>query len=338
VNPAFARVLASARADFNRRFSEARHRYPELTPERFAAVLQDPGSAIVAAAERAAPGSAALVAPAVYDAALLLVGQRLAGPDARHPWVQATWTEILPRLGGLVAAEPERLLAALSNAAVQVAATPGGRPQQWIALLRDLGPTCGSAEAVLALGQVAAWRSGLSHYRTGALAAADRLPPAVALAAVQAPPDSDWPVVRTDLQRNVWYDPGARPERPRLRVAARVGAFRGFGGVFAQPPRVAPAPGAWLTLTDEGAWHLIADACGATFHRAEMPGEGEAPPATVGHWPDGLRLQGAVLRRGREELDLGDLGTLTSHALSSDGSTLAVTGDGTHAVVLIALT
>jgi hypothetical protein len=45
-----------------------------------------------------------------------------------------------------------------------------------------------------------------------------------------------------------------------------------------------------------------------------------------------------VLRRGRDELDLGDLGALTSHALSSDGSTLAVTGDGTHAVVLIAMT
>jgi len=338
VNPAFARVLASARADFNRRFSEARHRYPELTPERFAAVLQGPGDAIVAAAEQAAPGAAAAVAPAVYDAALLLVGQRLAGPDARHPWIQAAWTEVLPRLGGLVATAPERLIAALSNAAVQVAATPGARPQQWIALLRDLGPACGSGDELLALGQVAAWRSGLSHYRTGALAAADQLPRAVALAAVDAPSESDWLVVRTDLQRNVWYDPGARPERPRLRVAARVGAFRGFGGLFAQPPRVVSAPGTWLALTDEGSWHLIADACGATFHRAERSGDGAAAPASFGSLPDGLELQGTVLRRGREELDLGDLGTLTSHALSSDGSTLAVTGDGTHAVVLIALT
>ena len=76
MNAAFSRVLASARADFNRRFVEARHRYPELTPERFAAVLQGPGDAIVAAAEQAAPGSAGAVAQGVYDAALLLVGQR----------------------------------------------------------------------------------------------------------------------------------------------------------------------------------------------------------------------------------------------------------------------
>lgn len=337
MNAAFSRVLASARADFNRRFVEARHRYPELTPERFAAVLQGPGDALVAAAEQAAPGSAGAVAQAVYDAALLLVGQRLAGPDARHPWIQAVWADVLPRLGGLVAVAPERLIAALSNAAGQVAATPGARPEQWITLLRDLGPSCGSVEELLALGQVAAWRSGLSHYRTGALAAADRLPAALALAVVDAPPGSDWPVVRTDLQRNVWHQPGGRLERARLRLAARVGAFRGFGGLFSEPPRIAFAHGHWLALADGSAWHLIADGWGATLHRAELPGDGSTPRPALGVLPDGLRLQGAVLRRGREELDLSELGTLTSYALSSDGATLAVTGDGTHAVVLIAL-
>ncbi|MFO1452589.1 MAG: hypothetical protein U1F61_30765 [Opitutaceae bacterium] len=337
MNAAFSRVLASARAEFNRRFVEARHRYPELTPERFAAVLQGPGDAIVAAAEQAAPGSAGAVAQGVYDAALLLVGQRLAGPDARHPWIQAVWADVLPRLGGLVAAAPERLIAALSNAAGQVAATQGASPERWIGLMRDLGPSCGSIEELLALGQMAAWRSGLSHYRTGALAAADRLPAALALAVVDAPPGSDWPVVRTDLQRNVWHHPGGRLERARLRVAARVGAFRGFGGLFSEPPRIAIAQGHWLALADKSAWHLIADGWGATLHRAELPEDGSMPRPALGALPDGVRLQGAVLRRGREELDLSELGTLTSHALSSDGATLAVTGDGTHAVVLIAL-
>ncbi|MFO1448989.1 MAG: hypothetical protein U1F61_12620 [Opitutaceae bacterium] len=90
-------------------------------------------------------------------------------------------------------------------------------------------------------------------------------------------------------------------------------------------------------LADKSAWHLIADGWGATLHRAELPEDGSMPRPALGALPDGVRLQGAVLRRGREELDLSELGTLTSHALSSDGATLAVTGDGTHAVVLIAL-
>lgn len=145
-------------------------------------------------------------------------------------------------------------------------------------------------------------------------------------------------MVRTDLQRNVWYDPGARPERPRLRVAARVGAFRGFGGVFAEPPRVAPAPGAWLTLTDEGAWHLIVDACGATFHRAEMPERERRrqPPSATGPMDSDCRerCSGVVVKSSISAI----LDPDQPRPLSSDGSTLAVTGDGTHAVVLIALT
>src|SRR5690606_19466636 len=65
---------------------------------------------------------------------------------------------------------------------------------------------------------------------------------------------------------------------PRPYVARLAGAFRGYGGLFLEPPLVAVIDDRLLVRAGEEAWLLEADVFGATFHRA-TPGEADAFPA-----------------------------------------------------------
>lgn len=337
MSPVFAQVLASGRAEFNRRFLEARRPYPDLTPERFGAVLTDLADPLVQAVETACPGSAASVGPVVYDATLVLAGQRLVGPGARHSWVTQVWTQLLPALADKVATDPERLITSLTHAVCHLAVAPAARPQEWISVMAALGPQTESTDALLALGQVVAWRAGLAHFRAGALVAADRLPSPLAVAALQAPVSSSWSALRPKLAADPWYAPARRADSGRLRVVGRVGAFRGFGGLFVQPPTVTATGGQLVAHVGPEAWLLVADVFGATFHRVDASEGGAIASRRAGDLPSGLTLTGSLVTRGTERLDFSDLGRLTSFAIADGGQTLALTGDGTHAVVLVAL-
>lgn len=66
----------------------------------------------------------------------------------------------------------------------------------------------------------------------------------------------------------------------RLRPAGRVGAFRGFGGSFREPPRVATADGRSVVTNAGDSGVMTADVLGATFHRA-APAETEGTARTA---------------------------------------------------------
>src|SRR2546423_1862172 len=81
------------------------------------------------------------------------------------------------------------------------------------------------------------WRAGLAHYRAGALAVCAQLPPALARAALGLPPDARIGLedLIARLMADPWLEPAtlAGPAHAReLRIVARAGAFRGFGGLF----------------------------------------------------------------------------------------------------------
>ncbi len=114
---------------------------------------------------------------------------------------------------------------------------------------------------------MAGWRAGLAHLRQGALAAAEALPPSLALAAVGAPDSSSWPEIREHLLADPWFDPSAAKgagngATGRPRGMAQAGAFRGFGGSFAEPPRVAATGEHFLVCSGEECWLLTADLFG----------------------------------------------------------------------------
>ncbi len=333
INAALASILRSGRAEFNARFAATRHVHPDLDAGAFAEFLQTAVDELIQAVEKTRPDRLGEVAQAAFDAALELVGQKLAGPGARHSSVEAGWRRVLPKVAPLVASAPGRIIPAVCNAAHQLAATPGARPDQWIGMMEQCGPQCADAVAFLKLGQVCAWRAGLAHFRQGAIAAAEALPEALVLVALGARPGCMWVEVRQRLLTDPWFDPAAAEAPAAFRLTAQVGSFRGFGGLFAGPPAVACAEGDFLVRSGGECWRLVADAFGATFHRASAS-EFEAA-ATQGKLPSGLRVMGSCIVWNDGRFEFPDLGDFTSAAANE--TTLALTGRFTHSIALIAL-
>lgn len=334
VSPALASILRSGRTEFNARFAAARHLYPQLNGEGFSLFLQTAVDELAQATERARPDRLGDVVMAAYDAALELAGQNLAGPGSRQPVIEEAWRRVLPRAAPLVASAPAPVIAAVCNAAHQLASTPGARPAQWIELMEALAPKCADVEMFLRLGQVVGWRAGLAHFRKTALAAADALPEALALAAIGSKLKAGWPAEREKLLRNPWHDPANEQSNPvGLRVVAQAGTFRGFGGLFVEPPEVAAAGEHFLVHSGDDCWLLTADRFGATFHRA-APGEFDAAKREHG-LPPTLKVNGARVILNGQPFEFPALGEFTS--IAANVTTLALTGRFTHSVVLAAL-
>jgi hypothetical protein len=315
---AFAAVLKSARTEFNARFAQAQRNYPALDAAAFAEFLETTADPLVRAVATAQPDAAADTARAAYDAALTLAGRQLAGLHARTHSIDDAWRKVLCAAAPIVAVAPERLISAVSNAVHNLAATPETRTADWIASLQTLAPRAGNADTLLQLGQVLAWRCGMAHYRNAALDTAGRLPAPLALAAVGAPETADWPTENTRLRANPWYVPGNTA--PLHGFVMETGRFRGFGGLFAKPPRVIAGNDGIAVYSGDEAWRLHADAFGATFLRIAPDGT-RASPQTKSRRPAGIALPAW-------------LGNPTS--VAETDTTIAVTGETTHSVLLFA--
>ena len=326
MSTALADFLRAHRAELNARFAMARRRLPALEGASFGPFFM---TSVAPLMDAVPARDAAAVGHAAYEVALELCGQRLAGSGASGGQVGAAWAALLVPAARRIAEEPERALASAANALAQLGTTPGARPAAWVEVMGAVALRAASVDEWLVAGQVAAWRAGLAHYRAGALAAADRLPADLALALVGAPAGGDWAAVRARLAADPWHAP-AEPATG-LRVVARVGDFRGFGGLFPVPPSVAGGGDRFLVTSDGDAWVLFADAWGATFHRASDE-DRRAAAATGAQAPRWRHRRVEVAGGG---IDLPVRGEVTSAAIAA--STLAVTSSHSHALVLLAI-
>ena len=310
VSAPLANVLAARRAAYNRRVAEARHRLPGLDTAAFAAFVRDGVDAVCAAVHRADDRATADVADVAFDIALDLVGQGLAGPKARSPWIGRTWNEVVPAAAALVAQAPRPTLAALTNAAAKLAAVPGVRMDAWLAPMTALAPHCDSVAMLRDLGALCAWQAGMASLRTAALAAADRLPPALP-AAVFRTSEKGWPDVRARLHADRWWDPARGGVDPQGRT---VGGFAGFGGVFAAPPQVRVGTGGFVVAGGERHHLVIADAFGAVVLPASGAEFAQARDASRDGLPPGVQLGAHGVR------------------VHDDAIAFAAPSDGLHAV------
>src|SRR5205823_6472121 len=130
------------------------------------------------------PSAVEATVEALYDLSIDIVAQDI---FEREPAAATAWSVLLPRLAPALAQRPRALAAAITNAAVAVAATPGARPRAWIATMVRVARASADPGVVLAAGRVAAWRAGLAALRAEALAAAEALPETVARAALGLP-------------------------------------------------------------------------------------------------------------------------------------------------------
>ncbi len=264
--PALTEFLRARRTDCNARFAAARRRWPRLDAEDFAIFLRDQVSPL---AEVLEADQSHQVLSHAYHVGLQLVAEKLAGPSAANPAINRVWNEVFPKMPELIAGSPRRVLVALGNAAYQIAATPDTTPDIWRKRLVDFIPKLANPDELLIMTQVLAWRAGLSHFRKSALSAADSLPSELALEALDAPPDSTWAAFRDAHSSDPWFGYDAHgwvldPGTP----GHRIGAFRGFGGLFLTPPLVTTTGSEILVVSGGDAWILVADAFGATLHRA----------------------------------------------------------------------
>ncbi|MCX7294491.1 hypothetical protein [Janthinobacterium sp.] len=321
ISPAFAAILASGRAQFNGRAAEARRRFPSLDMAAFGVFLHDGVDPLVAAVAAAAPERAGSVTLAAYDMALELVGHGLAGPAAKNPFLNTVWRELAPSLAPLLATAPIEVLGMLSNAAIHVGGVAGARPAQWQRELAALAPQVATLAQLRAVGQVLAWRAGVAHFRQGALAAADTLPHALALAAF-GEPGAHWPQVHAQLLDYPWRGNAEGRE---------FGSFSGLGGDFGTPPQVRATKDGFVVRSAERHYLLVADAYGAVLHGATAEEYAQAQTGV----PASVRVDGASVHIGARSIALdlpaGDI------ALAANAHTLAITSPWTHAIRLLPL-
>jgi hypothetical protein len=331
VSEPLAFVLRSGRDAFNAQFTAARRLYPELDPDRFRVFLATTVDAVARATQAAYPDRLPDVVMAAYELGLELVGKRLVDASNGPAVIETGWRTLAAAATPQLAAEPRRVLAAISNALHQLAVTAGARPEAWIRDLAALAPRCPDVASLLAVGQIRAWMAGLAHYRKSALAVGDGLPEALALAAVEA--SGPWSALRARLAADPWFVPGAERAPKAGPIVQGIGSFRGFGGRFRAPPRIALYQGLLVVSSADEAWVLTVDAFGATFHRAS-PEESAAPVATTlpaeAQWANGT-----LTVRGRP-LAAPLYGWLTS--IAADRTTLALTSSLTHTIAVVALT
>lgn len=341
LSPSFVRVLAAGRSRYNQRAADIGRRYPAFDYAAFAEFLHGAVDPLVAAVERSAPERLQAVADAAYDIGLELTARLLVGPAAASAHVDLAWRRLAPPLAALIAQHPRETLGLFSNAVIHLQAIDGSRPAQWIAEMAALAGRTWTLAPTLAqlqvLGQVLAWRAGASHFRQGAIAAADSLPPALAVAAfggdAAADAESSWPAMRAALIADPWWR--ARGEGDghgngdgNGAAWREVGAFAGLGGQFAVPPQVRPCAQGFMVKSGERCFLLVADAWGAVLHAATAPEFDAARAVTAAG--EGA----AVISRGRRiALDLPEHGL----AVCRNDSSIAVSSPYTHAIRLLPL-
>ena len=320
-----AEVLEAGRERFNAAFAQARHTRPRLDGAALADHLCLRVAPVVEAVARVAPQQVSETATVLYDMSLEMQGTDLLA----RPEVDMVWHGLLPAAAGSVAEAPRRFVAAAVNGAMQVASVGAPAAAGWVRAMQAAASRGSTTAELLAFGQVAAWRGGLAHYREGALDTADSLDPSLTAIALGLT-GGDVAGHLAQMRGDRWLSSGPpASDRPMLKITARVGAFRGFGGLFRRPPTVSAVGGRLFATDGTDTWLLSADVFGATFHRVE------APQATSGGGAIILERDGTV-RHGQECRAMPVLAG--AHSWAATDHTLAVTISSSHQLFLVGFT
>ena len=338
IEGALAEALKRNRDRFNTKYAIARRHMPALEADAFAEHLRSTLSPIADIVGNHFAEHIDAVVDALYDLSLELVGKGFLGEQTRYPALLDGWRRLLVSIPQFLISDPALICGSISNALYNLSTTEGARAGEWIKGMIHMGWICQDAVSFLESGKVVAWRSGMAHYREGALEVCRTLDPDVARSALgimdlknAAPLD----VILDRMSADPWQHPSTVDEgkgrRRVLKIVSRAGEFRGFGGVFPAPPRVAVSGGEFLVFDNETWWTLTADLFGSTLHRVgpKIPGlKNDTNPAFK------IDSSGRVLKE-RESAHFSSLSKSSSSA--SNETTLAVTVPLSHSVYLVAM-
>jgi hypothetical protein len=200
-----------------------------------------------------------------------------------------------------------------------------------------VGKNCQEVQHLLEVGKVVAWRSGMAHYRDGALDTCLNLDPQLARAALCISEANETPIdsIVFKLKGDPWLAPWSAsqnaPREKELKIASVVGAFRGYGGLFISPPEVISSSGDFYVFDNENCWLMTADLFGATLHRLGTNLPDEDKSATSDFTID---KKGRVYK-AQNHVPFPELISPTSFA--ANDSTLAVTLPHSFGIYLVAM-
>lgn len=257
ISPALAGILRPRREQYNQQVRQRRHTrlgFDESAVTRLVRDLLDPIANQLSDRE-----SLPRLIDSLFELGLELISQRWIGRESRDPELIAAWFQLLQALPGVLLAAPTRLPAALFNALLQLRQA-GADAAGWCRQLAHFGSTLDTPDTLLDLGRFLAWQAGLAPQRAAALAAAGRLPPALAGAALGVAAEQ-WPAAYQRLQQDPWWLPTGR-----CTAVRRLGGYAELGGPFSRPPNVASRGNQLWVGDGDRVFLLFADAYGQVLH------------------------------------------------------------------------
>ena len=325
ISDALQRQLESQRDALNALFRSRVKRGAKIDPHIFFDHLRTRIGSIIAAIELVLPERTRLATTELYEVSLELFAAGHFGVETRTPRLLLLWESLFPRIARQLAREPRRVAGCLSNAMVQIEQQSSSIAERWIRLVAQSSQYTESVDELLVLGKVAAWVSGMAHYRRSALSAAALIPAKALAALFGLSPDTDENILRnylSQLAESPWcnFTNGQQTKKIGARQVALCGAFRGFGGALMKPPTVVAIEDKLMISDGQNVWQIFADRFGSVTQRIDAePFQGPRSNAQsnprVG--ADGtIRWDGSTFARS-------DLANATSFAF--DGTTLAVT-------------
>ena len=328
LSDALARVLRGRRHAYNFQWREAARRYPHLTANDASRFFGSDLAPLINAVDELEPELTEVVCDVAVDVGIKATGLRLLGNSPTQQATNNLWRDVFPRLAQHVSADPGGLLAALSNATEELSRHPAARSDKWLEALSELGPTTADSNQLRLVAQVLAWRSGLAHYRSGALQAARQLPEPLRSQVLDLPVPQSFESFAAEVENSPW-PLSQLPTDNSTGVIARVGSFRGFGGVFLSPPTLAMRGADLIARTIEGSWLVRADLFGATMHRTDDRGELAGKALRLP-----MKLSGDSMILGSHRfVDLGDSSPITS--VAEMNGALAVTTANSFAIRIV---
>ena len=201
-------ALEANRKLFNSRFAQARRMNRRLDPDNFSRHLVAGVDPVVRSAARVNPDRVDRVVEALFDVSLQLVARECLGPASRYPLINEAWRDLLTRIPHLMVQDPLALSASVSNAVYNLSDEDTADARGWLDLMISLGPDFSTVGEFLEIGQAAAWRFGLAHYREGALEIWANLSDRLKLAVLGLP--EDFPISNLDREK-IRTDPWRPP-------------------------------------------------------------------------------------------------------------------------------
>lgn len=331
------RLLEQNREALNQRYLQRRAQGAKLEDSSWLFHLRQRILPIVDTVAAVLPEGCTRTLNDLYDVSLDLfaVGHFSESTGILPQALSQLWELTLPRFAKQMARDPRRVSGSLSNAVLSIAQSHPESVDRWLKTLNRAGPLANTVDQLLQIGQVAAWSAGYPEYRAAAVKLAQSLPVEVVRSIFEFPASlSDTDV--SELLGQWLVDPWAYRSETTVNSPAIVrvgscGAFRGFGGVFLEPPQVFLSGKQLMATDNHSVWQVIADSFGQSFHRVDTTADVSRRKAAKS--VPQVDAHGLVSWNGRT-LSCPDLANSTSQAF--DGKTLAVTIRNSFHLFLIA--